>query len=208
MKVLAIGCLHYPNNKESFLDALNRIDEKVDLFLILGDLANDTASYFEVYDKIKDIAKNFIGIFGNMEKNKEEIVRNCKKINFLDDKSMTFGKYLFIGTTGSADENFDEDLHLKRVKFVKEKLKSSKKYYQTILLIHYVPSPKLLISSEKEKSKFISSSSYEKIILENRPNIVFYAHSHFSLPLQTIAGIPFINTSFYVNNGILKLNLI
>ncbi|MCS7123271.1 MAG: metallophosphoesterase [Candidatus Aenigmarchaeota archaeon] len=208
MKILALGCLHYPNNKKEFLESLNKIEEKIDLFLILGDLANSTFDYLEVYDYIKNVSKNIIGIFGNIEKNKEEIKNSCKKIKFLDDSSSVFYKYLFIGTTGSSDKKFDESLHLKRVKFVKEKLKSSRKNYQTILLIHYVPSPKLLIGEERSKSKFLSSEAYEKIIIENKPNIVFYAHSHLSLPLQTIAGIPFINTSFYANNGILKLNLL
>jgi len=205
VKIIATGCIHYPENKEKIEKSIEKIEDKVEAIFLLGDIADTLVNYLEFYDLIKDKAKKIIGIFGNIEKNKEEIIKNCKKIEFLDDSQTKFDKFLVVGTTGSCEEGFDKGLHLKRLKFVEEKLKLGKKYYQTILLMHYVPSRKLVIE-EKNFGK-MGSDSYEKIILDGKPSIVFYAHSHFSLPLQTIKGIPFVNTSFYVNDGLILLNI-
>lgn len=204
MRVLCFGCLHYPQNKEEFIKTINKIDEKIDLILISGDLAETTFYYYEVYDMIKDLSKNIFAIFGNIEKSKDEIINQCKKIKFLDDVSATFNKYLIIGTTGSTEEN---PLHLKRIKFVEEKLKRGKEYYQTIVLMHYVPSSKLLMDEERRNFRKMGSNDYERIFEKYKPNLVIYAHSHSSLPLQTIKGIPFLNSSFYSNKGILLFNL-
>ena len=206
MKVLTFGCLHYPRNKESFERSLSKVD-KVDLIFLSGDIAESLDGYLEVYDKIKDLSKNIIAIFGNIERNKEKIMEECEKIKFLDDSVTIFQKkYYIIGTTGSCNDFKDQNLHNQRLRFLESKLKRKENYY-TIVLMHYVPSFKLLGDLEKKLAEKMGSDKYEIIISQNKPNLVIYAHSHKSLTLQTINGIPFVNSSFYANEGLLSLNL-
>jgi len=223
MIIAATGDVHSPRYYEQFVVSLDRLNVKPDLFLIAGDMIDRGA--FEEYDKIHNaffgkINCPIVACFGNNEfqEKREEIKKRYSDIKFLDDDSLImkigYSYVGVVGTTGSLDtptpwqkKNLPniERTYDERVSFVERHLIRMTTNFK-ILLMHYAPTYKSL---EGENPRFYSSmgsNKYERVLMERKPNLVVYGHSHRGAKQVWIDSVPVLNVALPLNREIVIID--
>jgi Icc-related predicted phosphoesterase len=224
MLIAAIGDIHSPRFFDFYVKAAENLREKPDLFFLLGDIIyrGKVEEYSKVYNVLfGKINCPIIACFGNEEDGQETrmlIENQNPDIKFLDDESLVIeinNKNIgIVGSIGSLDRptfwqrnNIPDiyDIYKKRIEKV-EKLLSELNTDMKILLIHYVPTYKILEGEEPRIYPELGSKEYERVIIEQKPDIVITGHSHRGSKKAWIDTIPVFNVAFPLNKEIVLID--
>ncbi len=224
MIIAAIGDIHSPRLFEFFVKAMEDFNAKPDLFFLAGDVINrgNVDEYQKVYNVFfGKVSCPIIACFGNDEFGPETrivIENKVPDIKFLDDETLTVevqGKSVgIVGSVGSLDRptywqrnNVPDimDVYKKRVETV-EKLLSELKTNFKILLIHYPPTYRILEGEETRIYPEIGSKEYERVLIEQKPNLVITGHSHKGKKQAWIDTVPIVNVAFPLNKQIVIID--
>jgi len=226
MRILACSDVHSPIYYEDFSKSLEKVNEKIDLILLAGDMVErDTLEKeIEEYEKVYNafFGKFFspiVAVFGNteFEQYKESIKEKIKEIRFLDDSYIEIKvgneNVLIYGTTGSLDEptkwqkaNIPNITQIYKARI--EKAKSVLKNYAgfKILLTHYSPTYKTLEGENPLFYQNLGSLEFENALLEVKPNLVVHGHSHKGTKFAWIDKIPVFNVAFPLNKDVVIID--
>jgi len=224
MLIAAIGDIHSPRFFDFYVKAVEDLHEKPDLFFLLGDIIyrGKVEEYPKVYNVLfGKITCPIIACFGNEEFGPETrlVIENQNSdIKFLDDESLVLeieGKSIgIVGSIGSLDRptfwqrnNIPDiyDIYKKRVETV-EKLLSELEADMKILLIHYAPTYKILEGENPRIYPELGSKAYERVIAEQKPDLVITGHSHRGSKTAWIDTVPVFNVAFPLNREIVLID--
>lgn len=222
MIIAAVGDVLSPRYYKQFVEALEKLTVKPDLFLIAGDMVY--RNNFEEYLKIKNAltGKIFCPIVACIGNNELEIVERLKneikEIRFLDDQSIILEILKrdvgIFGTTGVLDEPTSwlrriyanpEMLFQQRLAVMQKHLLRLKTRYR-ILLTHFAPSYKTLEGENPAFYKQLGSLQAEKILIEMKPDLAIHATSLRGKKFAWVDTIPVFNVSFPLNQQIVVIN--
>jgi len=223
MIIAATGDIHSPQYYEEFVKAVDQINVKPDLFLLLGDMVN--RGRVEEYEKVCNVLFGkihcpIVACFGNNEYQdvRDAIKKRYTEIKFLDDEGIILKIGMvsvgIVGTTGSLDEptiwqkrnvpNIDR-VYRERVSLVDRYLQRLMTDFK-ILMIHYAPTYKTL---EGENSRFhpnLGSRMYEKALIDRKPDLVLHGHGHRGLKHAWVDTVPVFNVAFPINREIVIID--
>jgi Icc-related predicted phosphoesterase len=224
MLIAAIGDIHSPRFFNYYVKAVEDLQEKPDLFFLLGDIIHHgvVEEYQKVYNVLfGKITCPIISCFGNEEYGPETrmlIENQNPDVKFLDDESLAVeinNKSVgIVGSIGGLDRptfwqrnNVPDiyDTYKKRVETV-EKLLSELKTDVKILLIHYVPTYSILEGETPREYPELGSKAYEKVIVEQKPDLVITGHSHRGKKKAWIDTFPIFNVAFPLNKEIVLID--
>jgi Icc-related predicted phosphoesterase len=224
MIIAATGDIHSPRLFEYFVKAMEDFNAKPDLFFLAGDVINrgNIDEYQKVYNVFfGKITCPIIACFGNDEFGPETrmmIENQIPDIKFLDDETLIVevqGKSIgVVGSLGSLDRptfwqrnNVPDiaEVYKKRVETV-EKLLSELKADVKILLIHYAPTYKILEGEEPRIYPELGCNNYERILEEQKPDLVITGHSHKGKKQVWIDTVPIVNVAFPLNKEIVVID--
>ncbi len=218
MLIAAVGDVHSPRYLGLFRQALSNITRKPDIMLLAGDMIYRglILEYATVLKAIDEHIGNDVKIFacfGNEEfENKRESLRKIygARVRFLDDEV----EYIHIdqrvvgicGTQGSLYRPTGwqakhipgiAERYRKRVENISKIIEESWKHAdRVILLMHYAPSFKVMIGEKKSAYPWLGHPGFEKVIIEKKPSIVFYAHLHYAKIIEyNMGGVKLYNVS-------------
>ncbi|HDN01355.1 MAG TPA: hypothetical protein ENF42_00090 [Candidatus Bathyarchaeota archaeon] len=200
MLIAAVGDVHSPRYLSLFRQALSNITRKPDIMLLAGDmiyrgLISEYATVLKTIEEFVGSDLKIYACFGNEEfENKRESLRKIygEKIKFLDDEAeyiQTNQRVIAIcGTQGSLYRPTGwqakhipgiAERYRRRIETVSKIIEESWKHADVvILLMHYAPSFKVMIGEKKSAYPWLGHPGFEKVIIEKKPSIVFYAHLH------------------------------
>ena len=224
MLIAAVGDIHSPRFFNYYVKAIEDLQEKPDIFFLLGDIIYHGAigEYQKVYNVLfGKITCPIVACFGNEEHGEETriVIENQNPdIKFLADESLILeigGKTVgIVGTIGSLDRptfwqrnNIPgiSEMYKKRVEIV-ENLLIGLKTEMKILLTHYAPTYKILEGENPQSFPELGSKAYEKVIAEQKPNLVIAGHSHKGTKKAWIDTVPVFNVAFPLNRKIVVIN--
>ena len=224
MLIAAIGDIHSPRFFDFYVKAVENLREKPDLFFLLGDIIyrGKVEEYPKVYNVLfGKITCPIIACFGNEEHGQETrmlIENQNPDIKFLDDESLVLEindkSVGIVGSIGSLDRptfwqrnNIPNiyDIYKKRVGTV-EKLLSELDADMKILLIHYAPTYKILEGENPRIHPELGCKTYERVIIEQKPDIVITGHSHRGSKEAWIDTVPVFNVAFPLNKEIVLID--
>ncbi|MEM5815122.1 MAG: metallophosphoesterase [Candidatus Aenigmatarchaeota archaeon] len=226
MKILACSDIHSPIYYKDFLKSLERIEEKVDLVLLAGDVV-ERGTLKEELEEYRKIENSFFGkfsspiiaVFGNteFERYKENLKEDLKGIRFLDDNYVEIKvgeqNLLIYGTTGSLDEptkwqkvNIPNIQQIYKIRV--EKARKILKNYSgfKILLLHYSPTYKTLEGENPQFYPNLGSMEFENVILETKPSLVIHGHSHIGKKFCWIDTVPVFNVAFPLSRELVLID--
>ncbi|MBU5689595.1 MAG: metallophosphoesterase [Candidatus Aenigmatarchaeota archaeon] len=225
MIIAATSDIHSPRNYELFVRSLDNLTDKIDLFLLAGDIVDQ--GNVEEYQKIINalfgrINCPKVACFGNSEFGREQtekiIQRYSNEITFLDDESIVLdvknSKVCIVGSKGSLDrptywqyKNIPgvEEEYRNRVRIIREKLFSTQAEFK-ILLTHYAPTYKILEGENINAYPELGSQLMENVILEVKPNLVVCGHAHKGKKMTRIDGVPIFNVGLSLNGKIVVID--
>jgi Icc-related predicted phosphoesterase len=224
MLIAATGDVHSPQYYEEFVRAVDMIQKKPDLFLMVGDMIGRGG--IEEYEKIYNalfgkITCPIVSCFGNNEfipDSTQEIKQRYKEIRFLWDDSLILKigntSVGVVGTLGSLDvptkwqkENIPniEKTYLERINFVDRHLQRLMVDFK-ILLMHYAPTYKTLEGENPNFYGSMGSRVYENVLLSRKPDLVVHGHSHRGKKMAWVDTVPVFNVSFPVNREIVIID--
>lgn len=199
IRILATADIHSPEYLHLFLQSLNRVLSTPDIIVLAGDLVkkNNVYAFRPVYDALtkKFPGTPIIAVFGNEEYRgfEEKYLELYQEIRWLNDeyiiltlKNMRVG---IIGTRGALDRPTPWQsknilgihryyLELpRRIDRMAKKLRSEG-IEHLILLTHYGVTYKNLRGEPEKVWPYLASSRIEKVLLENRFDIVIHGHAH------------------------------
>lgn len=223
MIIAATGDVHSPRYYEDFVRAVERLNVKPSLFLMVGDMID--RGKIEEYEKIWNtlfgkVTCPIVSCFGNNEfaPIREQLKQKYRDIRFLDDQSIIFDigkKSLGIfGTTGSLDQptrwqkanipNIEKIYH-DRVMIADRQLERMLTHFK-ILLTHYAPTYKILAG---ENSRFFANmgcQTFENVLIKRKPNLVLNGHSHNGQKMVWIDTVPVFNVALPLNKEIVIID--
>ena len=223
MIIAATSDVHTPRYYTEFIQALEQMTVKPDLFILAGDMVHrgEMAEYEKVYNALfGKISCPIIACFGNNEYQqlRDDIKQKFAEIRFLDDQSIEVDTGLMrigiFGTTGSLETPTPwqranipniERIYQQRIELADRHLQRMKGMF-IILLTHYAPTYKTL---EGENPRFFSSMGsqlYENVINNRKPNLVIHGHSHRGSRHAWIGTTPVFNVSFPLNREIVVID--
>jgi Icc-related predicted phosphoesterase len=223
MLIAATGDIHSPRYYEEFVSALDRLQVRPDLLLLVGDMI-ERANVKE-FEKINNalfgkITCPVVACFGNneWEECREELKEKYKDIKFLDDESTVLqvgSKTVGIfGSTGSLDEPTKwqkanvpniENVYRQRYEIADRQLQRMNVDFK-ILLLHYAPTYKTL---EGENPRFFSSMGslyWENLLINRKPNLVVHGHGHRGKKQAWIDTVPVFNVALPLNQEIVVID--
>jgi len=224
MIIAATGDIHSPRSFDLFVKLVEDLKVNPDMFLLAGDVIY--RGRVEEYQKIYNVFFGkidcpIVACFGNEEFGQETrmLVENkVPDIKFLDDEVLTLdidGKSVgIVGSLGSLDRptywqrNSIPDIvsiYSKRVETI-EKLLSELKTDFKILLIHYTPTYKILEGENPRSYAELGCNNLEKVIIEQKPNLVITGHSHQGKKQVWIDTIPVFNVALPLQNEIVVID--
>lgn len=226
MKILACSDVHSPVYYEDFLKSVEKINEKIDLILLAGDMTERDLIEKEIeeYRKIQNafFGKFFapiIAVFGNTEnlEYRETLKKEISNVKFLDDAYMELKvgeeKVLIYGTSGSLDEPTKwQKIHIPNIQQIYKtritKAESVLKSYSgtKILLTHYSPTYKTLEGENPLFYQNLGSIEFEKVILETKPNLVVHGHAHYGSKFAWVDKVPVFNVAFPLNKSVVIID--
>lgn len=224
MIIAATGDIHSPRYFDIFVKAVEDLQIKPDLFLLAGDIVQrgNVEEYQKVYNVFFGrITCPIIACFGNDDLGSESrilIENRISEIKFVDDESLILeisGKSVgIIGSTGSLDRpTFWQRTHLpgiyetyrERVITI-EKILSELKTDLKILLIHYAPTYKILEGENPRIYAELGCNDYEKVLTEQKPDIVVTGHSHRGSKRAWVDTVPVFNVSLPLHGEIVVID--
>lgn len=224
MLIAATGDIHSPRFFDFYIKAMENLREKPNLFFLVGDIIHhgNVEEYQKVYNVLfGKINCPIIACFGNEEFGPETrmlIENQNPDIKFLDDESLVlkidYKSVGIVGSMGSLDRptfwqrnNIPNiyDIYKKRVETV-EKLLSELNTDMKILIIHYTPTYGLLEGEEPRAYPELGSAAYEKVIAEQKPDLVITGHSHKGKKESWIDTVPIFNVAFPLNREIVLID--
>jgi Icc-related predicted phosphoesterase len=226
MKILATSDIHSPIFYSEFLKSLEKIDEKIDLILLAGDIVERDSLEKEI-EEYKKVANSFFGkffvpiiaVFGNTEfdEYREKIKEEIKGVRFLDDEYIELqigeNKILIFGSTGSLDEPTRWQLanipNIRQIYSYRiEKARTVLKNYigYKILLTHYATTFKTLEGENPLFYSNLGSKDFEKVIEEVKPNLVIHGHSHKGSKFAWVDTVPIFNVAFPLNKEVVIID--
>lgn len=223
MIIAATGDVHSPRYYEEFVRALDTIQVKPDLFLMVGDLIE--RGNIEEYDKISNalfgkIQCPIVACFGNNEfgELRQTIKQKYPNIRFLDDEStiLKIGESSvgIVGTTGSLDvptrwqaQNIPniERIYQERVSLVDRHLQRMFTEFK-IVLMHYAPTYRTLEGENPRYFGSMGSQIYENVIIPRKPTLVLHGHSHRGKKVAWVDTVPIFNASLPLNREIVVID--
>ena len=223
MLVAATGDIHHPMYTDQLLDSLRTLETNPDLFLVAGDVLRpgDVSDYQVVISSIMEyLSCPIVATFGNTEFQEDrKLIRHQNPgVTFLDDESthLTIQNQdlLIVGSTGSLDRPtswqkrnipFINEIYRARVETVSKLL--SEEADLKILLTHYAPTYLTLKGENPSSFPWLGSRRYERVIRENRPDVVVHAHAHNGTAKASLNGIPVFNVSLPLNGRVVLIVL-
>ncbi|MCX8178632.1 MAG: metallophosphoesterase [Candidatus Aenigmarchaeota archaeon] len=225
MIIAAVSDIHSPRNYELFVRSIDNLTDKIDLFVLAGDIVDQGN-----VDEYQKIINAFFGkvncpkiaCFGNSEYGKEQTdkikIRYSNEIVFLDDESIILeiqGKKIgIVGTKGSLDrptywqyKNIPgiEEEYRNRVNKVKELLNGLDTDLK-ILVTHYAPTYKILEGENINAYPELGSQLMEDAILQTKPNLVICGHAHKGKKIVRVDSVPVFNAGIVLNGRILTID--
>lgn len=199
IRILATADIHSPKYLQLFLQSLNKISSMPDIIVLAGDLVekNNVYALRPVYNALteKFPGKPIIAVFGNEEYRgfEEKYLELYRGIKWLNDEytvlTLKNTRIGIIGTRGALDRpTFWQSknipgIHLyylelpRKIDRMAKKLRS-KGIEHLILLTHYGVTYKNLRGEPEKIWPYLASSRIEKVLLENRFDIVIHGHAH------------------------------
>jgi len=223
MIIAASGDIHSPRYFDLFVESVENMHVKPDLFFFTGDVIH--RGKIDEYEKVYNVLFGkincpIIACFGNTEFSeiRPKLRKKLVDIIFLEDESLVLhvrNKSVgVIGTQGSLDlpttwqrkniPNIDI-IYKERVVVVENLLKNLEVDFK-ILLTHYTPTYKIL---EGENPMFyggLGSKEFEQVLIHQRPNLVICGHSHKGRKRVWIDAVPVYNAALLVNKKILVID--
>ncbi|MDI6826578.1 MAG: metallophosphoesterase [Candidatus Aenigmarchaeota archaeon] len=224
MLIAAVSDIHSPRFFDQYVKAVEDLQEKPDLFLLSGDIIyhGRVEEYQKAYNVLfGKITCPIIACFGNEEHGQETkmlIENQNPDIKFLDDESLVLeigSKSVgIVGSIGSLDRpTFWQrnnipgiyEIYKNRVETV-EKLLADLKTDMKILLIHYAPTYKIMEGENPQAYPELGSRAYERVIIEQKPNLVITGHSHKGRKEAWVDTVPVFNVAFPLNRQIVVID--
>ena len=217
LMVAATGDIHHPTYTDLLKSTISSVGSP-DLFLIAGDVLKpgDPSEYAEVISLIRDhVDCPMIASFGNTEfqEDRQRIRSENPGVKFLDDGAVTLKiqglKVLVVGSTGSLERPTSwqkrniphiNDIYRARIETVAGLLR--RKGDLKILLTHYAPTYLTLEGETRSSYPWMGTRRFESVIIELKPSVVVHAHAHRGTPRAMLDGVPVINVSLPLNNGV------
>lgn len=175
MNILSFVDLH------GSLTILSRLERKAavaDIIVCAGDSTNFENNMDHVFYRMARLGKPVLVIPGNHESD-EQVKSLCQKHNdliYLENRSMSFGEYLFIGCAGNGFANIDHHFERDTRKFgslVIEKRKKGEIRY--ILITHAAPYNTRL---DKIYGGHNGNRTVRKFIEKTKPDLAICGHFH------------------------------
>ncbi len=225
IRIAASSDIHSPKYLKEFENAVKKINKKIDLFLLAGDLILK-GSYEEI-NKIINIldalkVEKVISVFGNEEYDeyyKEILKISADKIIFLNDELITIRinekTVGIIGSKGSLDEptywqlkNLPniEKTYSDRINKIEGYLKKLKADFK-ILLTHYAPTYLTLEGEKRSAYSTLGCKRLEPILKKFPPDIAIHGHSHVGKKFAYLGAIPIYNVAFPLRKSVTFITL-
>lgn len=224
MKIAAVSDIHSPKYLQLLYNALSDIDlSSIDLFILAGDIIYK--GELDEIDKVVEAIRvdcPIVAVFGNEEyEHLHEAIRKrtSSKIRYLEEETYVLkveGESLaVVGSKGSLDRptfwqrknmpNIWQTYNETREKVGKlvSRLKSDYK----CLLLHYAPTYKTLVGEKPSQYPEMGSKKYEKLILNNKLDLVIHGHSHEGKSYAEIATTPVYNVALPLTEKITIIEL-
>ncbi len=224
MLIAATADMHVPTYFDAFVDSLNKLEVKPDLFLLAGDLIE--RGMVDWYEKLHQVLTEkikcpMVACFGNNElipDNRIKISSMFKDVNFLDDEAcmLKIGSETvsIIGTIGSLDNPTKWQLanilnirkvYESRVELV-DRLLTRLSSDLRIVLMHYSPTYKTLEGELPVAYGGLGSYRYENVLASRKPTLVIHGHAHKGTKIALVGGVPVFNVAFPLNEGIVLID--
>jgi len=223
MIIAATSDVHTPRYYTEFVQALEQMTVKPDLFILAGDMVHrgEMSEYEKVCNALfGKVSCPIVACFGNNEYQqlRDDVKKQFQEIRFLDDQSIEVDTGLMrigiFGTTGSLETPTPwqkanipniERIYQQRIDLADKHLQRMKGMF-IILLTHYAPTYKTL---EGENPRFFSSMGnqvYENVINNRKPNLVIHGHSHRGTRQAWLDTVPVFNVAFPLNREIVIID--
>jgi Icc-related predicted phosphoesterase len=224
MLIAATSDIHSPHYYDEFLDSLNKLAIKPDLFLLAGDIIErgKVDEFEKVYNTIVGkVDCPIISCFGNNEfaQIRDVLKEKFKKIKFLDDESTIINvkgvEIGIVGSIGSLDvpttwqkKNIPniEAIYKRRIELIDSLLLRLLPIKTRILLLHYSPTYKTLEGENPIFYGSLGSSKMEEVLINRSPEIVIHGHSHKGKKFAWIDRVPVFNVAFPLNKEIVVID--
>ena len=224
MIIAATSDIHSPRYFDMFVKAMEELRVKPDLFLLAGDTVHkgNADEYLKVYNVFfGKIDCPIIACFGNDELgpgSRVLIENKVPDIKFVQDESLIVDinerKVGIVGSLGCLDRptywqrtNLPGiyETYKERVGTI-EKILSDLKADIKILLIHYTPTYKILKGENPRIYPELGCKAYERVIIEQKPDLVITGHSHRGSKQAWIDTVPVFNVAFPLNREIVLID--
>ncbi|MFH7864930.1 MAG: metallophosphoesterase [Candidatus Aenigmatarchaeota archaeon] len=224
MLIFATSDVHYPTNKDLFLESLKKLKENPDLFLLAGDMSEafHPNQWKNILKALEKISCPIVAVPGNTEfdENIDLIKEICKgKIVFLNNEIFRIEvenkKISIFGSRGVLDEptpwqkrNIPEiEKKYEEIAENIKKLVKKEKGDIKILLTHYSPSY-LTVEGEMESIKpQLATHKLDEILNKNFLTIAIHGHAHFGTKFAQ-TSIPIYNVALPLNREIVVIKLL
>ncbi len=224
MLIAATADIHSPTYFDIFVRAMEEFTINPDIFLLAGDVVEN--GKIEEWERVYNVLFGkincpIVATFGNNEfgrETQEEIRERFPDIHFLQDESITLEiggtKIGIVGSIGSIErptrwqlrnfpnvkQEFEE--RIGRIERLLEGLQADFK----ILLLHYVPTFKILEGEEPFRWPGMGHRGYERVLLRMKPNLVVCGHAHKGKKLVWIDTVPIFNVSLPLHKKIVIID--
>lgn len=224
MIIASAGDIHSPRYYDLFVKSMEDIHVNPDLFLLVGDVIHrgKVEEYQKVYNVFFGKIKcPIIACFGNDEFGPETrmlIENRVPDIKFVNDESLILDindrRVGIVGTLGSLDrptfwqrKNIPNiyDIYKNRVGTI-ERILSELDVDFKILLIHYAPTYKILEGENPKTYAELGCNDYEKVLIEQKPDLVITGHSHRGKKQVWIDTVPIFNVALPLNEEIVVID--
>jgi Icc-related predicted phosphoesterase len=224
MIIAATSDIHSPRYFDIFVKSMEELHVKPDLFLLAGDIVHrgNADEYQKVYNVFfGKVNCPIVACFGNDEFGPESrvlIENKITDVKFVDDESLIINindKSVGIsGSLGCLDRptywqrsNIPSiyETYKERVTTI-EKILSELKADFKILLIHYTPSYKILEGENPRIYAELGCNRLEKVIVEQKPDLVITGHSHKGTKKVWIETVPIFNVAMPLNMSIVIID--
>ena len=214
MKVLAVSDVHSPIWFKDLEKTVYRIDEKVDLLLIAGDMIDrgDVKYYRKVVDLLSTLKARIIAVFGNDEYDslKDEIKEENPEVTFLDDESMIIElnelRIGLVGSRGSLEmpttwqkKNIPgiEKIYSDRVKLIGNLLTNLRNDVDiAILLTHYATTTRTMKGENPRAWRYLGHRGFERYMKEGLVDIAIHGHVHNGKRMAEVGSTKVYNVAF------------
>ncbi len=214
MRVFAVSDVHSPVWFKDLEKAVHRIDEKVDLLLIAGDMIDrgNVKYYRKVVDLLSTLEARIIAVFGNDEYDslKDEIKEENPEVMFLDDESIVIDieglRIGLVGSRGSLEmpttwqkRNIPgiDKLYSDRVRLIGNLLMNLRDRVDiAVLLTHYATTNKTMRGENPRAWRYLGHREFERYMRERLVDIAIHGHVHNGKRMAEIGSTKVYNVAF------------